>query len=594
MLPKVDEVDDDHDVLLGTYSEHEGVLPTDDDDDEEEAVESPTGFLAFTWPPSPKWRRRFSVAGWEVGGGGGRRRPIHAVVASGLGACLARLDGLLAPFRVRSPRAIILLLALLKFAVTCKGMLLMMPLMRLIEDHICHRHYGRDPSEPIPEMECKVDEVQRDLAWMGGWHSLIGAVVNMLVAFPYGVLSDRIGRKAGMLLAYVGTVFAFSWSPFVLARFPGLDNIYVLFVGTTFFLVGGGIVVVFNNIYAMAADVSTETDRASNFVFLSVGAVAGGLLGPLTSGFLMERYGPWVPIRLVFGFTPFVFLIMLLLPETLRGGKALSSLSPPPSPDGPNNQRQRQVSFSDAVREGLAHGLRELRESVSILRNRNILLCLVPPLISSPLVAAQMHTLPQYISKNFGWTLAQTSFLLSPLGLGHLGILLVLPWISTAVVDPAGRFRRTGFGKDALLAKASYVMIAGGALIEALGRDIVVFLVGLVVGTLGSASGPLTRAMITEFVAPEHTSRLYALTSMVDTLGSPLGGPVLAWAFSVGLEKKGAWKGLPWFYVSFLATLALAALALVREPRKKGPVHLESENGMEGLDYESGTEDDDL
>ncbi|TIC99773.1 Efflux pump ustT [Colletotrichum higginsianum] len=585
-MPRISD-EGDEDLLLSTYSEHEGVLPTDDDED---ALLSPAGSRAFTWSPPPKWRRRLSVPGWEVGG-----RPVHAVVASGLRACFARLDGLLAPFRVRSPRAIILMLALLKFALTCKGMLLMMPLMRLVEDDICHKHYGRDPSELIPEMECKVDEVQKDLAWLGGWQSLIGAVVNMLVAFPYGVLSDRIGRKAGMLLAYVGTVFAFSWSPFILARFPGL-NIYVLFLGSTFFLIGGGIVVVFNNIYAMAADVSTEKDRASNFVFLSVGAVAGGLLGPVTSGFLMERYGPWVPIRLVFVFTPSVFLIMLLLPETLRGGKASSSLSPPPSPDGPNKQQQQQqqVSFSDAVREGLAHGLSELRESISILRNRNILLCLVPPLISSPLAAAQMHTLPQYISKNFGWTLAQTSFLLSPLGLGHLGILLVLPWISTVIVNPAGRFRRTGFGKDALLAKASYMMIAGGALIEALSRDIVVFLVGLVVGTLGSASGPLTRAMITEFVSTEHTSRLYALTSMVDTLGSPLGGPVLAWAFSVGLEKKGGWKGLPWFYVSFLATLALAALALVREPREKGPVHLESGNGMEGLDYESGTEDDDL
>ncbi|GJC93274.1 major facilitator superfamily transporter [Colletotrichum higginsianum] len=579
-MPRISD-EGDEDLLLSTYSEHEGVLPTDDDED---ALLSPAGSRAFTWSPPPKWRRRLSVPGWEVGG-----RPVHAVVASGLRACFARLDGLLAPFRVRSPRAIILMLALLKFALTCKGMLLMMPLMRLVEDDICHKHYGRDPSELIPEMECKVDEVQKDLAWLGGWQSLIGAVVNMLVAFPYGVLSDRIGRKAGMLLAYVGTVFAFSWSPFILARFPGL-NIYVLFLGSTFFLIGGGIVVVFNNIYAMAADVSTEKDRASNFVFLSVGAVAGGLLGPVTSGFLMERHGPWVPIRLVFVFTPSVFLIMLLLPETLRGGKASSSLSPPPSPDGPNKQQQQQqVSFSDAVREGLAHGLSELRESISILRNRNILLCLVPPLISSPLAAAQMHTLPQYISKNFGWTLAQTSFLLSPLGLGHLGILLVLPWISTVIVNPAGRFRRTGFGKDALLAKASYVMIAGGALIEALSRDIVVFLVGLVVGTLGSASGPLTRAMITEFVSTEHTSRLYALTSMVDTLGSPLGGPVLA-----RIGEEGGWKGLPWFYVSFLATLALAALALVREPREKGPVHLESGNGMEGLDYESGTEDDDL
>ncbi|KZL87573.1 major facilitator superfamily transporter [Colletotrichum incanum] len=554
-----DEVEADH--LLSTYSDHEGVLPTEDE------PESPASFHAFSRPPPPKWRRS-SVHGWSG--------PVH-VIGDGLRAGFARLDALLAPFRAHSPRTVILMLALLKFALTCKAMLLMMPLMRLIEDDICHKHYRLGPAEKIPEMKCKVDEVQTDLAWLGGWQSLIGAVINMIVAFPYGVLSDRIGRKAGMLLAYFGTVFAFSWSPFILAHFPEL-NIYYLFFGSTFFLIGGGVVVVFNNIYAMAADVSTEKDRASNFVFLSVGAVVGGLLGPVTAGFLMERYGPWVPIRLVFIFTPFIFLIMMLLPETLRG-----------KPDG---SPRRQHSLGGAVREALDNGLHELRESIAILKNRNILLCLTPSLIQGPLGAASMHTLPQYISKNFGWTLAQTSFLLSPLGLGHLGILLILPWISRIIVDPRGRFRCTGFGKDALLAKASYIMIANGALIEALSREIVVFLIGLVVGTFGSASAPLARAMITEFVAPEHTSRLYALTSMVDTLGSPLGGPVLAWAFSVGLEKKGGWKGLPWFYVSFLATVAWAALMLVSEPRKKGPIHLESENGLEGLDYESGAEDD--
>ncbi|GKT41044.1 MFS efflux pump atnC [Colletotrichum spaethianum] len=555
-----DEVEADH--LLSTYSDHEGVLPTEDD------PESPASFHAFSRPAAAKKWRRPSVHGWSG--------PFQAI-GDGLRAGFSRLDAVLAPFRAHSPRTVILMLALLKFALTCKGTLLMMPLMRLIEDGICHKHYHLGPAETIPEMKCKADEVQTDLAWLGGWQSLIGAVVNMIVAFPYGVLSDRIGRKAGMLLAYLGTVFAFSWSPLILAHFPEL-NIYFLFFGSAFFLIGGGIVVVFNNIYAMAADVSTENDRASNFVFLSVGSVLGGLLGPVTGGFLMERYGPWVPVRLVFVLTPFVFLIIMLLPETLRG-KA----------DG---SPRRHLSLGNAVREALDNGLHELRESVAILKNRNILLCLMPSLIQGPLMTAQMHTLPQYISKNFGWTLAQTSYLLSPLGVGHLGILLILPWISKIIMDPRGRFRRTGFGKDALLTKASYIMIASSALIEALSREIVVFLIGLVVGTFGSASGPLARAMITEFVAPEHTSRLYALASMVDTLGSPLGGPVLAWAFSVGLEKKGGWKGLPWFYVSLLAMIAWAALMLVREPRKKGPIRLDSEDGVEGLDYESGAEDE--
>ncbi|EFQ34270.1 major facilitator superfamily transporter [Colletotrichum graminicola] len=535
--------------VLSAYPVHEDDLPGADD---------PDLFCGSFRSP-----RRFSARG-RVG-------VLFRLVGGGLRAGFRGLDGLLTPFRATSPRAVILVLALLKFTVSYKLAIQMMPIMRLIEDHICHQHYRLGPEARIPEMKCKVDEVQRDLAWLQGWQSLFGAVVNMTVAFPYGVLSDRIGRKAGMLLAYTGTLGAVIWPLLFLARFPEA-SIYLILVGILFFLVGGGVVVFFNNLYAMAADVSTAKDRASNFVFLSVGAVTGGLLGPVTAGFMMERHGPWAPIRVMFLVVPVILLLMMLLPETLRGR---SAGSPP----------RERLSLGAAVGEALDNGLHEVRESVGILRDRNVMLCLAPSLVQGPLGASHGQTLPQYISKYFGWTLAQTTFLMSPLELGHLAVLLALPWLSRAITDPRGRFRRTGCGKDALLARVSYFMIASGALIGGLSRDVVVFAAGLVVTTLGSASFPVSRALITGFVDPEHTSRLYALASMADTLGSPLGGPVLAWAFSVGMEKKGGWKGLPWFYVFFLATGTWAALMLVKVPKENDPTHLESDDGIEIVGY---------
>ncbi|KAK1981876.1 major facilitator superfamily transporter [Colletotrichum cereale] len=565
-----DEMEADH-HLLGEYSMHDGDLPKAADPDNPDCFRSPSPPSSSSSSSSPK-RRRFSARGW-IGS------PVR-LVGGGLRAAFLGLDALLAPFRATSPRAVILLLALLKFALIYLLTLQVMPVMRLIEDHICHQHYRLGPEARIPEMQCKVDEVQRELAWLNGWQALFSAVVNMIVAFPYGVLSDRIGRKAGMLLAYAGMVGATIWPPFVLARFPEA-SIYLILLGILTSFVGGGIVVVFNNLYAMAADVSTARDRASNFVYLSVGAVTGGLLGPMTAGFLMERHGPWAPIRLLVFVAPVVLVLVMLLPETLHGGGRADG-SPP----------RKRLGLGAAVGEALDNGLHELRESVDVLRDRNILLCLAPSLVQGPLNAAAGQTLPQYISKYFGWTLARTTFLLSPLGLGHLAVLLALPWVSRLITDPRGRFRRTGFGKDALLARASYVMIASGALIEALSRDVGVFAAGLVVGTLGSASFPISRALITEFVAPEHTARLYALNSMVDTLGSPLGGPVLAWAFSVGMERKGGWKGLPWFYVFFLATGVWAALMLVKEPRRNDSIRLESDDDMEEMTYEPVARDE--
>lgn len=140
----------------------------------------PAAFSAFEWT-RPKWTATSSPPGsrWS------------SSASASLPAFAQRVNAALLRLQVRSPRGVVLLLALLKFSITTSGMLLMIPMLRLIEDGICHRHYRLPPAEPIPEMRCKADEVQREMAWLFGWQSLLGAVVNMVVVFPYGVLSDR-------------------------------------------------------------------------------------------------------------------------------------------------------------------------------------------------------------------------------------------------------------------------------------------------------------------------------------------------------------------------------------------------------------------
>jgi hypothetical protein len=41
-----------------------------------------------------------------------------------------------------------------------------LPLNRVIELRLCEEHYGR--TDAIPEKLCKIDEVQRKLAWLQG------------------------------------------------------------------------------------------------------------------------------------------------------------------------------------------------------------------------------------------------------------------------------------------------------------------------------------------------------------------------------------------------------------------------------------------
>lgn len=278
-------------------------------------------------------------------------------------------------------------------------------------------------------------------------------------------------------------------------------------------------------------------------------------MGPLLAGLLMGRYGPWVPIAIVGIITPFVFVaIAIFLPETKPVTKEehLVSEDADPSPR----------SFKDHLNQGV----KELAHSLTMVKNINIILVLVTFFVQNARLSAYTVTLPQYLSKHFGWRLSDTSLLLSPLGILNLVLLAVLPKISTMLVSR--RFRFTPFGKDLLLTRVSTCIIIVGAIIEAFSHNIVLFIFGLFITTLGAADSPLARATVSHYVDPEFTSRLQALIAMIEVAGSFIGSPVLAWTFNLGMRRKGLWIGLPWFYVGILCAIALAALRFVRAPKK--------------------------
>lgn len=278
-------------------------------------------------------------------------------------------------------------------------------------------------------------------------------------------------------------------------------------------------------------------------------------MGPFAAGLLMEKISPWFPVLLVFAITPTVFVVLLFIPETLPVKKVTT---------------EQELEASNFSKKPFREAIAGICVSLSLLRNKNISLTMVSFFIQPALFAAYSSTMGQHVSKYFGWTLAQTSYLLGPpLSLFHLVVIILVPWVSSALMSPTGRFRFSVFSKDLLLTRASLLIMICAALLEGFSREAVLFVVGLALGTLGSANGPLLRAIATSHVQPDETSRLYSLISVMDTSGAFIGGPILAQCFNVGLSRKGLWIGLPWFYVALLLSIAFVGLLFLRAPPKK-------------------------
>ncbi|KAM3447079.1 hypothetical protein MY3296_009074 [Beauveria thailandica] len=458
-----------------------------------------------------------------------------------------------APWQVRSPRHIVLLVSFAKFCLVCSGLMLMVPMFRLVEDAICHGVLDDASPGLLDEMKCKDDGVQARLATFMGWSGLVNSIVTLITTFPFGAMSDRFGRKPIALLAYLGLVASFFGTPLMLGpplRQRVRANPYLLLWGSLFQVAGGGIPVLLQTLYAMAADVSSQEEKSTNFLYVSLGSATGGLLGPLLAGVLMNKFGPWVPIWIVIGISPSLILLLALVPETLAT-KTKSSLA---------------SSSPSSLHTHLARGLADLRASLSMLRNPSVPLILVTFLFQNARMTAYASTLVQHVSKNYGWTLGQTSILLSPLGVLALVVLGTLPRLAARLTAAS---YRTVFAKDLLLTRASTACLVLGAAIQAFSPNIAVFVFGLVVGTLGAADTPLARATVSHHVHPAFTSRLYALIGTAEVLGSFVGAPVLAWLFNVGLENKGLYTGLPYLYIAILSSISLLALVFVRPPPRK-------------------------
>ncbi|OIW28726.1 MFS general substrate transporter [Coniochaeta ligniaria NRRL 30616] len=451
-------------------------------------------------------------------------------------------------YQVSSPNAVVGLLSLIIFFMALSGTMGLIPLGRLIEDAVCRKYYGS--SDPVDEKLCKVDEVQTELAWLGGLYVVIDSAIGFIVSFPWGITSDRLGRKPVFRLSFLSLIIGGMWTVLCIIRSDILP-IRLMLLSPLFTIFGGGIPVFGAVINSMIADV-TGTERTSGFLWLSLGAVTGAVAGPGLSAKLMEATTPWIPLYITGCISPFIFVATIFLPETRPRQIELPASAPA---DG---------SYSAALVSHVKHTRIRLAESVSVLRSRSIAILLLLFFVHAPITMSHGQTIAQTISKRFHWTLAQTGYLFSVKGIVMVVVLALMPFLSSFLTSPRlGKYQLSIFKRDLRLAQLSLVFLIVGSILMG-GESLAEVITGLVVSTFAIGIDSLVKSLIASYVDKEHTSRLYALTGMTETAGRFFGAPSLAWTFERGV--KSGWMGLPFYFVAGLCALALVALCFVQKP----------------------------
>ncbi|KXJ91389.1 major facilitator superfamily domain-containing protein [Microdochium bolleyi] len=530
-------------------------------------------------------------------------------------------------------RGTVNLLSAIMFVTTGSAGFFLLPHTRILEDILCHDYYGIAEA-PIDELLCKVDPVQSQLTAIVGLKEGLEALVSLFAALPWGIAADRIGRRPVFALTLAGLILNSVWVTAVFWFHPILPVRLMLF-GSASPLLGGGGAVLIGVLFSMVTDVTTEADRSLCFLRVHVASMCGFLLSPTLSSLMMERTGtPWYNILVGCGLLCLGASAIFFVPETLHQSKE------PPSPTSPADsvtidaQNPPEEDDDKPLAAGgrllqhvLSQARQRLADSLAILRARSLILLLLVCLAYMPVLNSTVSLMTPFMSRRYGITIARTGYVQTAYGVMQIvQSLVVLPWIMrriavvpreeevgsrdrhnnntnntaggdvAAIASPCKHQRtytsssswlpsfRSNPHRDLVLAKLSFLLLLLGSVTLALAPTLAIFILGLALLALGTGYASLTRSLMALYVPdPAHTSRLFSVTGMVETLGGVYASPLLSALFALGMRLGGGWIGLPWLGVAGFMALCIALLMAIRLPGDEGSGgHEDDETGGGG------------
>ncbi|OTB00794.1 hypothetical protein M426DRAFT_26270 [Hypoxylon sp. CI-4A] len=449
------------------------------------------------------------------------------------------------PSRRRAqPRLAIVALLVLLLLVNLATSLYQLPLNRVIEKRLCSEYYNtHDPSAidhdgNIDEKLCKIDSVQKSLAWITGVMETLWIVGDFVMTIPLGFVAEKYGRKSVLWLNLTPRLFLLAWIV-VVGHFGDSLPLKAFIAGPVLSVLGGDCV--FNSIiYALAASLTDDNViRATYFSWTNAVSYVVTFVGP--------------------------------------------GLADPTHTSSASEDEQRQPLISSPrLKAQTSRGfllkpiIERFHTLYSIIRShpRNLTLLLVSFFLTS-LASSDTKLLAQYISKRYHWEFASAGYLLSAKAIVNFTLLtFVIPGILRAKSSSNPSQSQSLSDRDNVCyARICLFISVLGALAIAFAVTVWLLFPSLLLYALGSALPVFTLGLLkSPSVSPRENdqsmtstdpeSHIFSIVMMVKTLGSLVGAPLMATLWVRGIVTGAL--GVPYWVSAALYVTAIVVFAGIR------------------------------
>ncbi|PTD03322.1 hypothetical protein FCULG_00009667 [Fusarium culmorum] len=438
------------------------------------------------------------------------------------------------PFTV--PRAVLLpFLSACLFTIQLGLSISDLPPIKLMQDIVCRQVHQVDSPELLPEESCRDEPVQYRLNFIVTGMQIAGTISAALVAFPLGLLADRISRLPVLGASISSMLLSQSYAMIVCWQSHNVPLEVIWGIGVPL-LFGGGRSVAEAMVFAMIADVVPEDKRSTWLQYIVASVLSAQLVGPVVSGKLLQSSSVWMPLFLS---------LSLTLKKTRPQDNSSTNIDPYTYGLELDNLNFELPKKTPAL------------ATVKSMFSRPLVWLLPGAVMTIPLATTQTEIIIRLMPIQFDWPLHRSILIVSLQSLVTLVTLCILLPIITYTWTKFSR--SSAHFRYSILARSSSFLFFSGCLCMTMVTSESFVIAGLIIAALGSGLPTLCRAMVVGMVDEGRAGTLFGILAVGEILGFLIFETSRGALFGVGL---GSWIGVPFCLATTAALMITLSTAL--------------------------------